>query len=154
RDLNRSWSAAALAAPATGDHEERERAELRAAIDAAVGEARGPVTSLDLHTTSAAGVPFALVADTVRCRQLAAQFPLPSLLGLEEQIDGVLNEYLAARGATALSIEGGQHAGAEARANLEAALTIAVHAAGLGAPPGLARARDTLARARGTLPHV
>src|SRR5262249_52660598 len=114
RDLNRQWAAARTAALDAGrvpdDAEGREARELRAALDAAVAAARGPVYFLDLHTTSAEGVPFGLIGDTQRHRAFAARFPLPVILGLEEQVDGVLAEHMSARGATTLSVERGQPA--------------------------------------------
>src|SRR6266571_973636 len=100
RDLNRQWSAERLADLDAGrvpdDGEAREARELRAALDQAIAAARGRVYFVDLHTTSAEGVPFGLIGDTPRHREFAGRFPLPVILGLEEQVDGVLAEYMTA----------------------------------------------------------
>src|SRR5215204_4814521 len=66
RDLNRSWSDVAIAAlPPRGEGaaEDDEQRDLLGAIEDALADARGPVTFLDLHTTSAAGHPFVVVGD-------------------------------------------------------------------------------------------
>jgi succinylglutamate desuccinylase len=161
RDLNRQWGPDRLADVAAGrvpdDAEGREVRELRAALDEAVAAARGPIFFLDLHTTSAEGVPFGLIGDTPRHRAFAARFPLPIILGLEEQVDGVLAEYMSARGATTLSVEGGQHANPTSQGNLDAVVRVGVWAAGLAAHvavPGLPAALALLERARGRLPHL
>jgi succinylglutamate desuccinylase len=161
RDLNRQWSARALLpAPADGDPDDAERleqAELRAALDEAVARARGPVAFLDLHTTSADGIPFVMVGDTIRHRAFADAFPLPLILGLEEQLDGVLSEYMTAKGCVTLACEGGQHASPAAAENLEALLWLAVSAAGLVDArdvPQHAASFAHLDRARHGLPRI
>ena len=159
RDLNRQWTAAGMARAARerDGAEGDELVELRAELDAIVGEARGPVCAVDLHTTSAEGMPFALVGDTPAQRRFAAQFPLPAILGLEEQIDGVLAEYMASLGATSLSVEGGQHDSPDSARSLEAVLVCAVVAAGLVdrvAMPGIEEAEAHLARLSAGLPRL
>jgi len=159
RDLNRQWTAAGMArAAASPDGAEGEElVELRAALDEVVAAARGPVCFVDLHTTSAEGIPFALVGDTLAQRRFAAQFPLPAILGLEEQIDGVLAEYMASLGATSLSVEGGQHDSPDSARSLESVLVCAVAAAGLVdrvAMPGVAEAEAHLARLAAGLPRL
>jgi succinylglutamate desuccinylase len=161
RDLNRQWTLEALARAEVAlphdDPEAAETRELRAELDAALEAARGPVFALDFHTTSAAGVPFGLIGDTLGQRQLARWLPIPAILGLEEQLDGVLSEYLTARGAVTIAVEGGQHQSPDAAANLEAVMWIALAAAGLVARerlPGIAAAESLLARACAGLPRL
>lgn len=165
KDLNRQWTedrVTALAAPATTsapeeDAEDREQRELYAAVQEVMRRARGPVYLVDFHTTSAAGIPFALHGDTPRHRTFARHFPLPSILGLEELVDGVLVEWLSHRGCVTMVIEAGQHEDPNSVDNLEAALWLALAAAGLAGPerlPEFARSRARLERARGDLPHV
>jgi succinylglutamate desuccinylase len=158
RDLNRQWSPQKIAALDAGkvpeDPEGMEQRELRAAIDEVVAAARGPVFFLDLHTTSAGGVPFGLSVDQPKQRAFAAHFPLPVILGLEDQVEGVLSQYLRARGATTLSVEGGQHTDPVSVGYLAAAIRIALDAAGLVRLPGLEAARGELALARGELPPL
>jgi predicted deacylase len=165
KDLNRQWTEdriAALAARATAsapeeDAEDREQRELYGALQEVMGRARGPVYLVDFHTTSAAGIPFVLYGDTPRHRAFARQFPLPSILGLEELVDGVLVEWLSHRGCVTMVIEAGQHEDPSSVDNLEAALWLALAAAGLAGPeqlPEFARSWARLERARGDLPHV
>jgi predicted deacylase len=159
RDLNRQWTEERIAAAraAAGDAEEIELVELAAELDRVRGRARGPVFVLDLHTTSADGIPFAVVGESEAGGAFAAAFPLPGIVGLEKQIDGVLTGHLGRLGCATLAIEGGQSQSAHALANLEAAVTIGVSAAGVMAAehvPGLDQAQGLLARARGDLPHL
>src|SRR6266702_6172830 len=88
RDLNRQWAAPPLRLTAGDDAEGLEQRELGGALDEALAAARGPAYFIDLHTTSAAGVPFAMLGDTLRNRAFARRLPLPVILGLEEQLDG------------------------------------------------------------------
>jgi predicted deacylase len=173
KDLNRQWTeerVAALAARAARsstspggppvpeeDAEDREQRELHGALQEAMGRARGPVYLVDFHTTSAAGIPFVLYGDTPRHRVFARHFPLPAILGLEELVDGVLVEWLSHRGCVTLVIEAGQHDDPGSIDNLEAALWLALDAAGLAGQerlPEFARSWARLERARGDLPHV
>jgi len=111
-DLNRCWSDASIERvrrqdPARDVPEEREMRALLDLIDEA--ESLGPFHFLDLHTTSGASAPFALIGDTRRNRRLAFALPGPVVLGLEETIDGTLLGYLEDRGHAALVVEAGKH---------------------------------------------
>ena len=154
RDLNRQWTPALIAAArgAVGpDPETAVLAALADALDRVLERARGPVFALDLHTTSAEGIPFAIAGGGDRA--LAAGLPLPVIVGLQESLGGTLTEYLAARGCAALAVEGGQTGSPEAAANLEAAIQVGLAAAGVARLPGLEAAQGLLARARGDLPR-
>lgn len=157
RDLNRRWNAQALAQPpAADDVEAQEQRELWAELQQALAGARGPLFLVDLHSTSAPGIPFALTADTLPHRDFAANFPLPTLLGLEEQVDGVLTEWMAAQGCVTLVVEGGQSADPATLGNLEAVCWLALAATGVlppGAVPEAQAAFARLAQARGALPQ-
>src|SRR5262249_3468498 len=134
-----------------------EKSELRAELDAAIARARGPVSFIDLHTTSAEGIPFVMVGDTLARRAFARAFPLPVILGLEAQLDGVLTEYTTARGGATTSCEGGQDQRAAAAGTLEAVVWLALAAAGLApreALPGLGEAWAHLDEARRGLPRL
>ena len=164
RDLNRMWTAAQIDAarvrestPGALDPEEHELLGLFYEIRKIIRRARGPVFVLDLHTTSASGVPFALFGDTLEQRAFATCFPLPIIMGLEEQLDGVLSGYWTRQGCTTLAVEGGQHDEPETIDNLEAVLLVAVEAAGLVRRDALREvraARRLLAERRGDLPPV
>jgi succinylglutamate desuccinylase len=129
-DLNRRWSQEALdrlrAPGATRRSEERERRELHAELERGFASARGPVVLLDLHTTSGEGKPFAVFADTLRSRRFARRFPVPAILGLEENLENTLADYVALLGHVAVAFEGGQHRDPDSMANLAAVAWIAL----------------------------
>ena len=167
RDLNRQWTDERIEAAraAASDHADREAAdpeaieaaELAAELERVMARARGPVFALDLHTTSADGIPFGVVGEDEAHRAFAGAFPLPGIVGLESQLAGVLTGYLSRRGCVTLAVEGGQNQSPHALANLEAAVTLGLAAAGVLSPgdvPGHGAARELLARARGDLPHL
>ena len=161
RDLNRRWSPEELGAVLAGGRasspEDLELAELVAAIAPWVATAREPVVFLDLHSTSAPGSPFVCMADVLRNRPIAFALPIPVLLGIEEAIDGALMGYLTELGHIAVAIEGGQHDDPETTRRLEAALWLALVAAGALAADeiaDLAAHHALLARAAEGLPRV
>jgi hypothetical protein len=134
-DLNRHWTAEKLTSSQPGNgpspicSEDLERRELLDAITPVLARANGEVYFLDMHTTSAGGVPFATVGDTLRNRKFALHFPATILLGIEEQLDGTLLEYVNNLGAVTMGFEAGQHASQEAVENDVAVIWIALVAA-------------------------
>ncbi len=164
RDMNRVWTKGRIAdlearAKAGGplDVEDEEQLELLGAIRAAIARARGPVYLIDLHTTSAHGLPFVLFGDTLRQRRFTSAFPLPLMIGLEEQLDGVLSAYWTTQGVITCGVEGGQHDDPGSIDNLEAVLLLGAESAGVFGPGLLtetATAYALLERRRGDLPRV
>lgn len=164
RDMNRVWTGARITelearAKSNGelDEEDVEQLELLAAIREAIARARGPVFLIDLHTTSAHGLPFVLFGDTLRQRKFAGAIPLPTVIGLEEQLDGVLSAYWTAQGVVTCAVEGGQHDDPGSIDNLEAVLLLGADSAGLFGASILtetASAYALLERRRGSLPRV
>lgn len=162
KDLNRQWSEGrvaalrALAADGELDAEDAEQVELLGAIEAAMARARGPMHVADLHTSSAQGVPFVLFGDTLAQRRFVGAFPIPVIIGLEEQVDGALSEYWTRRGCVTFTVEGGQHDDGASVEALEAVLWLALAEAGMVdrelAEVGAAYA--TLDARRGELPRV
>jgi succinylglutamate desuccinylase len=160
KDLNRQWSESRveelMARDASSDDpEDSEQRELLAAILAARGRARGRVHLADFHTSSAQGIPFVLFGDTMAQRQFVRVFPLPVLVGLEEQLDGALSEYWTRHGCVTFACEGGQHVDSAAVDNLEAVLYLALAESGVIPPaslPEIAAASDLLRQRRGDLP--
>jgi predicted deacylase len=161
-DLNRGWSAERLAtlrgqdASAPRDAEDREQLALALVIDRALASARGPVFLLDLHATSAEGIPFALCRDDPAARRFAAAFPITVVLGLIESLSGTLAGFLGVR-ATAVVVEGGRNSSPATVGRHEAVVWLALAAAGIldpGAVPALEAHRDALTRARGDLPRT
>lgn len=157
RDLNRIWLEPEVREDAADDYEARERRGTLAAIEAAIARRRGPVYLLDLHTSSAPGAPFLTVGDTLRNRRFARRFPLPLILGLEEQIDGALLEFMNNRGLVTVGVEAGQHDDPGSAERLESVVWIALVESGFVAegavPDGVAR-RDALRKAGEGLPRI
>jgi predicted deacylase len=155
RDLNRGWSAT----PNGNGRgpEDAEQRQLGAAITSARREARGPVYFLDLHSTSAPGIPFAMANNLGPQRDFAMNFPLPVIMGLLEMVDSTLLEHMRHAGCVTLGIEAGQNDAATSVDHHEAVLWIALASAGLVPPglvPRLTAQRALLAAARGELPHL
>jgi hypothetical protein len=63
----------------------------------------------DLHTTSARSCAFILLNDTLENRDLARSFPVPQILGIEENIQGTLLSYINNLGYKAIGFEAGAH---------------------------------------------
>ena len=164
RDLNRVWNEAQVrsleervAKERELDAEDREQLAILSAIRAAIARAKGPVFLVDLHTTSASGIPFVLFGDTLPQRAFVSGLPLPVVMGLEEQVDGVLSSYWTRHGCVTFGVEGGQHDDPGSIDNLEAVLLLAAQTAGLfpeGSVPDTRAAHDLLERRRGDLPRV
>jgi succinylglutamate desuccinylase len=155
RDLNRGWSDEAIASLGDSPEDEEQRG-LLGAIEDALADARGPVTFLDLHTTSAEGHPFVVVGDDPAHRALAHAFGLPVFLGLVGKLSGALTPYLCTRGITALAIEGGQNDDEWSVVRHTAAIRIALVECGLLAASSLGPlnlSRKLLDNAREDLPH-
>ncbi len=148
-DLNRQWQAgkvealdAAGGAPAAAGVEEREQWQLLTALRREMDAAHGEVYFVDLHTSSADGAPFATVGDTLRNRAFALKLGLPVVLGLEEQIDGALLEYMNNLGHVTAGIEAGRHAAPASVDHHEAVLWLALLATGNMDAPDVPEAAD------------
>jgi len=160
RDLNRMWRERVLRRVRGGSRESREDyelAELDATLGRALDEADGPVYLLDLHTTSGSGPAFAVLDDSLPNRRFALAFPVPLVLGLEEELVGTMVFDLSARGVTALAFEGGRHDDPESVDRCEAAVWLALEA--IGALPRALRpradaARQRLRASRGRMPQL
>jgi succinylglutamate desuccinylase len=137
-DLNRIWRLSRLEqvtarSPAL-ELEDQELLELNAALSEVIDEAPGRVFLLDLHTTSGPGPAFAILDDTLQNREVALDFPVPLVLGLEEQLGGTLASYMTARGATVVGFEAGQHEDPTSVDRAAAAIWIALDSCGLLEP--------------------
>lgn len=147
RDLNRGWTAArmealrggrAAQAPAgTGAAEDREQLELDREIAAIRSRARGPVHLLDLHTTSASGIPFGMVGSNPGDARFARHFPLPIIAGLLGALEGVLLDFMSGEGLVTLGVEAGQNEDPASADRHEAVIRIALVAAGLVEAPAM-----------------
>lgn len=168
RDMNRGWTEKHMAdvlaraqrvdgASSGLENEDREQFELYEELQAIRARARGPLYLIDLHTTSASGVPFAVCGRSPAQRLFVSALPLPLIFGLESQLEGVLSIFSGSLGFTTVVVEGGQHDEPESLANLEAALYLAVESAGVVREGDLREGRDAwklLEGRRGALPRV
>ncbi len=134
-DLNRHWTPQNLSKVGTPvifqKSEGVELTELDQLLDSILITALDEVFVIDLHSTSAEGMPFATVGDTLRNREFAQGFPVPILLGIEEQLDGTMLEYLNNAGAVTLGFEGGQHLSKNTVGNHEALVWLALANSGI-----------------------
>jgi len=159
-DLNRHWSREALErlqdAASLSRSEDRERLALFEELQKGFAFARGEVALLDLHTTSGEGKPFAVFADTLRSRGFARRFPVPAILGLEENLEGTLADYVGLLGHTAVAFEGGQHQDPASVRNLEAIVWLALAELGMvdSEAAGIAAERERLRRSTEGVPKI
>ena len=134
-DLNRAWTKRNMSRVGTErlcrTVEGCELTELDQILDGILITARDEVYVVDLHSTSAEGRPFATVGDTLRNRRFARKLPVRILLGIEEQLDGTMLEYLNLAGAVTLGFEGGQHHSQLTVSNHEALVWLALAAGGI-----------------------
>ena len=135
-DLNRHWTKANISRnrEISGEirfSEDLEQRELLPLIDDALERTGGEVYALDLHSTSAEGRPFATVGDTLRNRAFATKFPVTILLGIEEQLEGTLLEYVNNRGVVTFGFEAGQHYSESTVRNHEALVWLALVHSGI-----------------------
>ncbi|MEO6950463.1 MAG: succinylglutamate desuccinylase/aspartoacylase family protein [Polyangia bacterium] len=160
-DLNRAWrreQISEIRERADLEHELAELRELHDELEAAEARSRGPMHLADLHTSSAPGVPFMMLANDEPHRAFVQHFGVPAMMGLDAHIAGVLSNYVSTRGWIAFSMEGGQHESPASVDALEAAVWQSLHAAGQlvgGAHADRVQAaRSELDRMRGDLPRV
>lgn len=134
-DLNRHWTAGNIVKNKSNfpisRAEDAEQRELLGIFDEILKTARDEVYVLDLHSTSAEGLPFATVGDTLRNRHFVRKFPVTILLGIEEQLEGTMLEYLNNAGCVTFGFEGGQHYLEETARNHEALVWLALVNSGL-----------------------
>ena len=132
--------------------EDLEQTELLELLHQVLGSAHDEVYALDLHSTSADGVPFGTVGDTLRNRHFAEKFPITFLLGIEEQLEGTILEYLNGRGTVTLGFEAGQHFAESTTNNHEALIWLALVNSGVLAATDVAdlgKHRQTLESSTG-----
>ncbi len=160
-DLNRYWQpervARLRAARTPLSAEDQELAELDREIVGLIEEAEGQVFLLDLHTTSGPFLPFATLDDSLSNRPFAFAFPVPVVLGLEEELVGTLSIHVETMGVITAGFESGQHDAPVAVERAQAAIWIALEASGVlaaGSRPEVAAARQRLAEECAGLPEV
>jgi len=163
-DLNRHWTRERIGRvtldrdPDPSVSEDADLLQLHDLISDLLDQAGGESYLLDLHTTSGRSAPFGTVGDTLRNRRFAMQLPLPLIMGLEEHLEGTMLEFFNDRGHVTLGLEGGPHKDASSVDRTEAAVWLALEAAGMLTDPRaatrLANARTFLSRLSRNLPRV
>ncbi len=162
QDLNRMWLPERVrqlkAQPShSTTAEDAEQRELLNIIETALAGHKGEAVFLDLHTTSSEGSPFAIISDTLTNRRLALELGVPIILGLEENLDGTILNYINELGHAAIGFEAGQHRSPVSLRNHEAAVWITLAAAGCLKPyyvNELYELRQSLKRAAAGVPRV
>ena len=163
-DLNRHWTRERIGRvtldrdPDPTVSEDADLLELHDLISDILDQAAGESYLLDLHTTSGRSAPFGTVGDTLRNRGFAMRLPLPLIMGLEEHLEGTMLEFFNDRGHVTLGLEGGRHEDTSSVDRIEAAVWLALEAAGMLPDPRaathLADARTFLTRLSRNLPRV
>jgi predicted deacylase len=94
-------------------------------------ENKSEIIFADLHTTSAESCAFILLNDTIANRKIARKFPVPQILGIEENIHGTLLSYINNLGYRAIGFEAGAHTAKESVKRSEAFICLLLHYTGL-----------------------
>lgn len=82
---------------------------------------------VDLHTTSSESCAFILINDTLANRKLARKFPVPQILGFEENIQGTLLSYINNLGHLSIGFEAGAHTNQASVDRSQAFLWLTMH---------------------------
>ncbi|MFP2996970.1 succinylglutamate desuccinylase/aspartoacylase family protein [Spongiivirga sp. MCCC 1A20706] len=113
-DLNRLWTKKRISAIKDGsfnptNNDEVEQVDLYRTIKSIMNNDQGPYYFMDLHTTSGMTIPFLTVNDSLLNRKFIEQYPVPTILGIEEYLEGPLLSYINELGYVAFGYEAGQH---------------------------------------------
>lgn len=159
-DLNRHWTRERVhrlrASTERLEAEDAELVELDREISKVLSQARGKVFALDLHSTSGEGPAFCILEDTLPNRRFAVQLPVTVVIGIEEELVGTISHFLSDQGVVVCGFESGQHDDPYSVDRAEAAVWLALEAAGVLAPASrdeIAWARQLLKTQTGRLPH-
>jgi predicted deacylase len=85
----------------------------------------------DLHTTSSESCAFILLNDSLANREVARKFPVPQILGIEENIQGTLLSYINNLGYKAIGFEAGAHTSEKSVERSEAFIELLLHNTGV-----------------------
>ena len=136
KDLNRIWKApcieSALAAEKKGldEFEDHELLALKRAIEGAAEKARGPVLVMDLHTSSAASVPFVVMGTGELLKNVNEQLHVPVIVDKLSLFQGMMLSYFDSQGHSTLAFEAGRHGTAESIDAHEAAIWLTLEGTG------------------------
>ncbi len=135
-DLNRLWEngfdRSQYSSTGTANHtvEYKESLEIKRAVEWILDKHRDKASRfifVDLHTTSSESCAFILINDTLANRELARKFPVPQILGFEENIHGTLLSYINNIGHLSLGFEAGAHTNEASIERSKAFLWLALH---------------------------
>lgn len=110
KDLNRIWTDAEnmkINGEAIAELEEYEA--IKNAIEAELNGDYTEAYLIDLHTTSAPTIPFAVTKNVDNNRRLIEKIDIPYITGLEGYLDGTLLSWMCEKGHCGLAFEAGQH---------------------------------------------
>jgi predicted deacylase len=139
-DLNRLWERSNTNQDFSIEQSENwpaeylESLEIKQTIDQIIKKHSGSASDfifIDLHTTSSQSCAFILLNDTLSNRALAREFPVPQILGIEENIRGTLLSYINNLGFKAIGFEAGAHNAEVSVIRTEAFLWLVLHRLGL-----------------------
>lgn len=139
-DLNRIWEVfysqkdISRANGSKHSAEYTESIEIKNTIDQILAKHKKRASDFifaDLHTTSSQSCAFILLNDTLANREIARKFPIPQILGIEENIHGTLLSYVNNLGYKALGFEAGAHFDEISVKRSEAFLWLLLHNAGV-----------------------
>lgn len=133
-DLNRQWLPENVRRFETGEDvtgELTEARELFVELEQILRAAPEQVYALDIHSTSGPGPAFSVFDDSMANRGFALELEVPMVLGIEEELEGTLLDYLNSRGVPSVGFEAGQHDDPRSVDRAEAAIWVALRASGL-----------------------
>ena len=110
-DLNRIWTKELLASRKSGSSsaEYDEQIELIESIEKVLSKSKGPVTIIDLHTTSSNTAPFLTLNNDSATLEFCKNFPIPKITKIDNYVKGAFFTYMNQLGHIALGFEAGQH---------------------------------------------
>lgn len=111
-----------------------ESLEVKKTVDNIIEKHSGTTSDfvfIDLHTTSSKSCAFILLNDTLQNRNLAREFPVPQILGIEENIQGTLLSYINNLGYKAIGFEAGAHNAEVSVIRSQAFLWLVLHELGI-----------------------
>lgn len=124
QDLNRLWTDENLEYlkkhTDNCSNDEQEMLALYNIIKGIINKHKPPFYFIDLHTTSSQTNPFITISDAINNRLFSSCFPVPTILGIEEYLDGPLLSYINEFGHTAIGFEAGEHYSEQSITNCEA----------------------------------
>ncbi|WP_372366606.1 succinylglutamate desuccinylase/aspartoacylase family protein [Candidatus Uabimicrobium sp. HlEnr_7] len=111
--------------------EEKEQKEIIEILDEFLKDKNRQIIFFDLHTTSAEGAPFTLIADEPKSKQLVSNLHVPNILGLAKKLQGTFIYYVYSLGHTIIAYEAGQNRAFDSIDNSSAFLWIMLNNLGL-----------------------